>query len=275
VLASHSCAIAEETGRFASVVHRDDDGKLVKSESEIEVGIILPPVDPPAIYCVGLNYLDHAKEVKMDPPQRPITFLKATTAAAGHLTHIVIPEVCQSPPEVDYEAELAVVIGREATNVSEEEAMDYVLGYSCANDVTGRRWQGKKGGGQWSRSKSFDTFAPIGPYVVPKSLVPNPHDLRIRTILNGKVVQDGNTKNMIFTIPELISFLSQGTTLLPGTIILTGTPAGVGYTQDPPLYLKRGDVVEVEIEGIGKLTNHVAEERGDGVISDAGVRMNL
>lgn len=253
---------ADSTARFANIVSRSDDGQLEKSEVETEVGIILPPVDPPAIFCIGLNYLDHAKEVNKEPPSRPVVFLKATSCAIGHMNHITIPEVCQTPPEVDYEAELAVVIGRAALNVSREDAMDHVLGYTCANDVTARRWQGKKGGGQWARGKSFDSFAPLGPWVVPRAYVPDPHALRIRTILNGKVVQDGHTKNMHFTIPEIIEFLSQGTTLLPGTVILTGTPAGVGYTKDPPLFLKAGDMVEVEIEGVGKLSNPVVEARG-------------
>lgn len=167
---------------------------------------------------------------------------------------------------MDYEAELAVVIGREALNVSKEDALDYVLGYTCANDVTARRWQGKKGGGQWARGKSFDTFAPLGPWVVPAKLIPDPQALRIRTILNGKVVQDGNTSDMHFGVAELIEFLSQGTTLHPGTVILTGTPAGVGYTQDPPVFLKAGDTVEVEIEGVGKLTNPVMEQQGDVLV---------
>ncbi len=239
-------------------------GKLAVSDEVKGVDIILPPVDPPAIYCIGLNYADHAAEVKMEPPRYPVVFMKPLTALTGHNSAIIIPKVAADPPEVDYEAELAVVIGKECKNVRESEAMDYVMGYTIANDVSARRWQGKRGGGQWIRGKSFDTFLPLGPYLVPKGEVPDPHNLRIRTTLNGDTVQDGTTAQMLFSVPKLVAFLSEGTTLLPGTVITTGTPAGVGYTRG--IFLKKGDVVAIHIEGIGTLRNPVAEDLGNGFI---------
>ena len=161
---------------------------------------------------------------------------------------------------VDYECELAVVIGRPCKNVSRANALDYVLGYTCANDVSARDWQVKRGGGQWCRGKFFDTFAPLGPCLVTRDEIPNPNTLRLRTILNGETVQDWNTSDMIFDVPTLIEFLSGSTTLLPGTVILTGTPHGVGMAGKPPRWLKAGDEVTIEIEKIGALTNPVALE---------------
>jgi 2-keto-4-pentenoate hydratase/2-oxohepta-3-ene-1,7-dioic acid hydratase in catechol pathway len=162
--------------------------------------------------------------------------------------------------EVDYECELAVVIGRNCKNVRRADALDYVFGYTCANDVSARDWQIKRGGGQWCRGKFFDTFAPLGPCLVTRDEIPNPNALRIRTILNGETVQDWNTNDMIFDVPALTEFLSGSTTLLPGTVILTGTPHGVGMASKPPRWLKPGDSVSIEIEKIGTLTNPVALE---------------
>jgi 2-keto-4-pentenoate hydratase/2-oxohepta-3-ene-1,7-dioic acid hydratase in catechol pathway len=159
--------------------------------------------------------------------------------------------------EVDYECELAVVIGKACKNVSKANALDYVLGYTCANDVSARDWQLKFGGGQWCRGKTFDTFAPLGPCLVLKDEIPDPNKLRIQTVLNGSVMQDWNTDDMIFDVPALIEFLSGDTTLLPGTVILTGTPHGIGAARKPPIFLKDGDVVTIEIEKIGSLTNPV------------------
>ena len=255
---------AEYVGTFTDpseahcrVALRDEDtGVLALTRVELPVGTILPPVEPPAIYCVGLNYADHAAEVKMAPPEFPIVFTKAVTSLVGHKGSIVLPRV--APGEVDYEAELAVVIGREAKNVAEADALSHVLGYCIANDVTARRWQGKRGGGQWARAKSFDTFLPCGPYLTPAAAVPDPQDLKIRTLVNGELVQDGHTGQMLVPVARLISFLSQGTTLLPGTMILTGTPAGVGYTRGK--YLQRGDTVSIAIDGLGMLTNTCVDE---------------
>jgi len=161
---------------------------------------------------------------------------------------------------VDYECELAVVIGKPCKNVSRKNALQYVLGYTCGNDVSARDWQKRRSGGQWCRAKSFDTFAPLGPCLVTPDEIPNPNALRIRTLLNGEVLQENNTSDMIFDVPTLIEFLSGSTTLLPGTVIFTGTPSGVGMARTPPRYLELGDVVTVEIEKIGKLTNPVALE---------------
>ena len=250
---------ADPTESSCRVCLRDEDtGKLSVSTVEVPIAEILPPLEPPAVWCVGLNYADHAAEVKMTPPEHPILFSKAVSSLVGHRGAIVIPRVASEPPEVDYEAELAVVIGRAAKNVSEGEAMAHVLGYCIANDVTARRWQGKKGSGQWARAKSFDTFLPLGPYLTPAAAVPDPQNLAIRTLVNGDLVQDGNTRNMLVPIARLIAFISQGTTLLPGTVILTGTPAGVGYTRNK--YLAPGDTVSIQIEGLGMLTNPVVAE---------------
>ena len=174
---------------------------------------------------------------------------------------IVIPGSRQlASAEVDYECELAVVIGRACKNVSRERALDYVLGYTCANDVSARDWQIRNGGGQWCRGKTFDTFAPLGPCLVTRDEIANPNALKIATILNGERVQDWTTADMIFDVPRLIEFLSASTTLVPGTVILTGTPHGVGMAAKPPHWLKPGDVVTIEIEGIGQLTNPVVAE---------------
>lgn len=257
-------AFSDHTEAIARVAERGPEGMRL-STTEKAVDIILPPVDPPQIFCIGLNYLDHAREVKMDPPQHPVVFTKTINTLTGHNSAIVIPTVAKAPAEVDYEAELAVVIGREAKNVKEENALDYVMGYTIANDVTARRWQGKKGGGQWTRGKCFDTFLPLGPYLVPKSRIPDPQKLGIRTWVNDTLVQDGNTSMMAFSVAKLIAFLSQGTTLLPGSVILTGTPAGVGYVKNQ--YLKAGDMVRIEIEGLGTLRNPVAEETEWGALA--------
>jgi 2-keto-4-pentenoate hydratase/2-oxohepta-3-ene-1,7-dioic acid hydratase in catechol pathway len=200
----------------------------------------------------------------MDPPALPIVFAKAVTSLVGHRGAIVLPRVARD--EVDYEGELGVVIGREAKNVREEDALSHVLGYVPCNDVTARRWQGKKGGGQWLRGKSFDSFLPCGPFLTPAAAVPDPQALRIRTLVNGELVQDGTTASMLVSVAKIIAFLSQGTTLLPGTLILTGTPAGVGYTRG--VYLKRGDTVSVTIDApggvsLGMLTNTCVEEAED------------
>jgi len=173
---------------------------------------------------------------------------------------ISIPKIARDPPEVDYECELAVVIGKPCKNVSEEDALNYVLGYTCANDVSARQWQTVRGGGQWNFGKSFDTFCPLGPVISSTSVIPNPNNLKISTVLNDQVMQSSNTNDMIFSVPRIIQFLSQSTTLLPGTVILTGTPEGVGFARKPPVFLKKGDSVTIEIENIGKLTNSVTEE---------------
>lgn len=217
----------------------------------------LAPLDPANIFCIGLNYREHAKESNSPIPEEPVVFMKPTTAACGPGDPIRIPACCLHGPEVDYECELAVVVGRTARNVTADDALDHVLGYTVGNDVSARKWQ-RRNGGQWVRGKSFDTFCPLGPVLLTADELPDPQAALLRTTLNGDVMQRGCAEDMIFTVAELVSFLSRDTTLLPGTVILTGTPPGVGFARTPPVFLKPGDVVTVEIEQIGALTNPVA-----------------
>lgn len=215
------------------------------------------PIEPVNLFCIGKNYLEHAKEGGDDtPPERPIMFMKPTSALNHPDSPIRLPD-CSPRPEVDFEGELAVVIGKAGRDIPQHKALEHVLGYTVGHDVSARWWQKEGGGGQWVRGKGFDTFCPLGPVLVTADEIPDPQNLSITTTLNGKIMQRGNTKDMIFAVDELISFISQDTTLLPGTVILTGTPAGVGNARKPPVYLTPGDTVTVEIEKIGKLTNPV------------------
>lgn len=215
------------------------------------------PIQRPAkLIGIGLNYSDHAEETGADIPEKPIVFGKYSNSVVGPNEAIRIPEITE---QVDYEAELAVIIGRAARNVSEEEALDYVFGYTNANDVSSRDLQFSEGG-QWTRSKSIDTFCPIGPCIVTKDEVPDPQNLSIRATLNGEIVQEGHTSKMIFSVAQIVSFLSSGMTLEPGDVIITGTPPGVGMARDPQLWMKPGDEVIIEIEGLGALTNPVEAE---------------
>ena len=245
-------------GHSARPITGDVFGEYFTNDQTLKIEKLLAPVVPTTILCIGINYRFHAKEVGYQIPDHPILFMKAVNALQNPGDPIILPAV--APGEVDYEAELAVVLKKLAKNVSRSEALDYVLGYTCANDVTARRWQKHGGGGQWCRAKSFDSFCPLGPCLVTPDEIPNPNDLQIKSILNGKTMQDWTTSDMIWDIPALISFLSEGTTLLPGTVILTGTPQGVGFTRTPPLYLKSGDDITIDIQNIGGLTNPVQEE---------------
>lgn len=211
-----------------------------------------PVPRPGKIICIGLNYRNHAIESGMEIPKSPIVFSKYSICAAGSGQPIVLPSGSE---QVDYEAELAVVIGRTAKHVSRDDAMNYVFGYTNFNDVSARDFQFADG--QWQRGKSCDTFAPFGPYVVTKDEVPDPHDLRIQFRLNGRTMQDSTTGELIFGVPELIEFLSRSITLEPGDIIATGTPPGVGFARKPPVFINEGDICEVEIEGLGVLSNPV------------------
>ena len=195
----------------------------------------------------------------MQVPQYPVLFAKGVNSIQDPGGPIVVPQTAASE-EVDYECELVVVIGKKCRNVTRAQALDYVFGYTCGNDVTARDWQLRLGGTQWCRGKSFDTFAPLGPCIVTRDAIPDPNALRIQTVLNRQVVQDWNTSDMIFDVPALISFLSQSTTLLPGTLIFTGTPHGIGMAQTPPRWLRPGDEVSIVIEKIGTLTNTVCNE---------------
>ena len=229
------------------------------TNERIDVLSLLAPIEPHTIYGIGLNYRKHAEETGAKVPEHPIVFLKSPTAIQDPEGPIILPRHLRSD-QVDFEAELGVVIGYSCKNVSRAEAMNYVLGYTIANDVSARDWQKQWGGSQWCRGKTFDTFCPLGPALVTPAGLKNPNDLAIRTRVNGELMQQSNTRDMIFQIAELIEFLSGSTTLEPGTLILTGTPEGVGMGRKPPLYLKAGDVVECEIEGIGILRNPVVEE---------------
>jgi 2-keto-4-pentenoate hydratase/2-oxohepta-3-ene-1,7-dioic acid hydratase in catechol pathway len=234
-------------------------GQFRVSERVVPLGKTLAPLVPANILCIGLNYKKHAAESKLPPPERPVLFVKNTASVQNPGDAIELP-VKLASTKVDYECELAVVIGKRCKNVSKANALDYVLGYTCGNDVSARDWQRDFGGGQWCQAKSFDTFCPLGPVLVTRDEIPNPNALRIRTILNGETMQDWNTNDMVFDVPSLIEFLSGSKTLLPGTVILTGTPHGVGFARNPPVWLKAGDTVTIDIEKIGALTNPVINE---------------
>ena len=249
----------ESQGEQAEVLSGDLYGGLAPSGERATVKKLLAPVDPVNIFCIGLNYREHAAESGMEPPSQPVVFAKPTSAVCGPGDQILLPACCHHGPEVDYECELAVIIGKTARNVSQADALDYVLGYTCANDVSARKWQLNGGGGQWIRGKGFDTFCPLGPVLVTADEIPDPQALGIRTILNNETMQDHTTGDMIFSVVELIEFLSQDTTLLPGTVILTGTPQGVGFARKPPVWLKDGDDVIIELDQIGRLQNPVVD----------------
>ena len=232
---------------------------LLPGDEEVGVSRWLAPVQPATLYCIGLNYRAHAAETGAKLPESPVLFMKPDTSVTGPESPILLPAACRHGPEVDYEAELAVIIGKTARDVDTAHALDHVFGYTCANDVSARRWQKHAGGGQWIRGKSFDTFCPLGPVIVSADEIPDPQDLNIHAVLNGRTMQSSNTGDMIFPVAELIAFISQDTTLLPGTVILTGTPEGVGFARKPPVYLADGDTIEVTIEGIGTLSNPVRD----------------
>ena len=234
-------------------------GDFADTGEPLQVNKLLAPVTPAAILCIGLNYRKHAAEGNNAIPDHPVLFMKMPSTVQNPDDPILLPTRLAST-KVDYECELAVVIGRECKNASQENALDFVLGYTCANDVSARDWQITWGGSQWCRGKTFDTFCPLGPALVTKDEIANPNDLTIKTILNGEVMQDWSTDDMIFDVPTLIEFLSGSSVLAPGTVILTGTPHGVGAARKPPIYLKDGDRVTIEIEGIGALTNPVQDE---------------
>jgi 2-keto-4-pentenoate hydratase/2-oxohepta-3-ene-1,7-dioic acid hydratase in catechol pathway len=219
---------------------------------------LLAPVEPAAILCIGLNYSQHARETNIELPQYPVLFMKNPAALNHPNDPILLPPSCLDPLQVDFEIELAVIIGRAAKDVSAARALDYVLGYTIGNDVSARRWQKHGGGGQWVRGKSFDTFCPLGPELVTKDLIPDPQQLRLQCYLNGELMQDANTSDMIFSVAELVEYLSESMTLLPGTVIMTGTPSGVGFARKPPVYLKPGDSLELQIDSLGTLCNPVA-----------------
>jgi 2-keto-4-pentenoate hydratase/2-oxohepta-3-ene-1,7-dioic acid hydratase in catechol pathway len=239
--------------------HRIDGslfGPMKISNDVVAIDKILAPLVPVDILCIGLNYSEHAKESSSSLPLHPLLFIKAGNTLNNPGDPIPIPK---RSDQIDYEGELAIVIGKSAKDVSREKALDYVFGYTIANDVTARDWQRDKslGGGQFARGKSFDGFCPLGPVLVTKDEIPNPNALRLKTTLNGQTMQDGTTADMIFDVSALIESLSSTMTLRAGCIILTGTPSGVGMGRTPPVWMKDGDTVVVEIEKIGRLENPV------------------
>lgn len=217
------------------------------------------PLQPTTIYCIGLNYRAHAAETGAELPKYPVLFMKSPTAVTGPNDSIFLPRKLRSS-KVDYEVELAVVIGKTGKNIPADRAMDHVFGFTVANDVSARDWQKHAGSGQWVRAKTFDTFCPLGPCIATREVIPEPGNLRLFSRVNGEQRQDSSTADLIFPIPELIEYVSGSTTLAAGTLILTGTPAGVGMGMRPMRFLERGDVVECTIEGIGTLRNTVEEE---------------
>jgi len=248
----------------ATILSGDVYGPLESTDKAVPITKLLAPIKPTQILCIGLNYRRHAEESKAKAPEIPVVFAKGVNSVQNPNDPIEIPRHLASE-EVDYECELAIIIGRgpggrPCKNVSPEDALKYVLGYTCANDVSARDWQLKKGGGQWTRGKLFDTFCPLGPCLVTTDEITDPNALKISTRLNDQVVQDWTTSDMIFDVKRLVSFLSGSTTLPAGTVILTGTPHGVGMAANPPRWLKPGDRVTIEIERIGQLTNPVIFE---------------
>jgi 2-keto-4-pentenoate hydratase/2-oxohepta-3-ene-1,7-dioic acid hydratase in catechol pathway len=238
-------------------------GGFVDTGEKASVARVLAPLEPRAILCIGLNYRQHAAETNAALPEFPVLFAKNPASVQHPGEPIVLPRWLRSG-KVDYECELAVVIRKAARNVPRARALQYVLGYTCANDVSARDWQKEGGGGQWCRGKSFDTFCPLGPCLATPESIPNPNALKISTRVGSEVLQESNTSDMIFDIPTLIEFLSGSTTLLPGTVILTGTPSGVGMARKPPRWLQPGEQVTIAIEGIGELTNPIVEEEAAG-----------
>ena len=221
-----------------------------------DVTLLAPIPSPPKVVAIGRNYLGHIQEGSHELPSEPVIFAKFPSAVVGPGAAIRWDPVLAR--QVDYEAELAVVIGRIARRVSAAEALDYVAGYTVCNDVSARDLQFRDG--QWVRGKSLDTFCPLGPWLVTRDEIPDPHDLTIRCTVNGEILQDSTTANMIFRVSQLVEFISRAFTLLPGDVVLTGTPSGVGVFRTPQVFLKDGDTVTVEIEGLGQLTNHCVEE---------------
>ena len=223
----------------------------------------LAPLMPTNIFCIGLNYRAHAEETGSAIPTTPVVFMKPVSAVNDPGKPIRLPKVSHEGGEVDYECELAVVIGKAGRDIPESQALDHVLGYTVANDVSARKWQKQSGGGQWIRGKGFDTFCPLGPVLVTagngEDEIADPQALEISTTIDGQIMQQSSTSDMIFTVAQLIAFLSQDTTLLPGTVILTGTPQGVGVARDPKLFLKQGMNVTVAIKGIGEVSNPVVD----------------
>jgi len=229
----------------------------LKWEDVKDIKILAPVSKPEKIVCIGFNYLKHCVELKKEPPSEPLFFSKFASTLTGPTGDVIHHDITT---KLDWEVELAVIIGKEARHVPASHALDYIFGYSVAQDITARDWQFTRNGGQFLIGKSMDTFCPLGPSIVHKSLIPDPHNLRLTCNINGVPKQSGNTSELIFRIDEMIHRLSQSITLKPGDVILTGTPSGVGMHRNPPEFLKPGDVIESEIQNIGKIVNKVIKD---------------
>ena len=262
-LAAAGCPV-DETGDLLRIV-RGGDAMLERVREAMhsarrrvfdleEVTVTAPLHNPSKIIAVGLNYLDHCEEAKLPVPKEPVLFTKWPNSITGPYDDLYWPE--KVTREVDYDVELGVVIGRRGRNISEKDALDYVCGYTVVNDVSARDLQFANAK-QWDRGKSLDTFCPWGPYIVTRDEVGDPHKLDVRTVLNGQEMQKSNTSKLVFNINQIIAYASQGTTLMPGDLIPTGTPFGVGFSRTPPVFLKHGDVCECEVERVGKIINKV------------------
>ena len=250
--------------KTARIIKGDIFSSHTVTDQVADIRLLLAPLarnDIKTVRCLGLNYARHAKESNMPEPKYPVLFYKPVTSISGPFDPIPVPLIAQDVPSIDYETELVAVIGKEARNVSKADALSYVLGYCVGNDVSSREWQLKRGGSQWNLGKGFDGWAPMGPSIVSSQIIKDPQALSISTKVNGKEVQRSSTADQIFGVAETIAFLSQGTTLVPGDLIFTGTPEGVGMGRSPQLWLKDGDVVEVSLEGVGTCTNKVEYEK--------------
>ena len=246
-------------GQWARRIEGDLLAQWQVTQQTLKIDKLLAPIVPADVLCIGVNYREHSAESGFEAPPNPMLFIKPSTTLNNPFDPIVIP---RRSSMIDYEGELAVVIGKSAKYVPRERAPDHVLGYTIANDVTARDWQRQKelGGGQFARGKGFDGFCPLGPWIITRDEIENPNALRIKTTLNGQVMQKGTTADMIFDVPALIESLSSTMTLRAGAVILPGTPAGVGFARKPPVWLKAGDKIAVEIEKIGRLENSIAAE---------------
>ncbi|QVL34248.1 fumarylacetoacetate hydrolase family protein [Telmatocola sphagniphila] len=256
-LPSNVKTILEAQGSLDSKIEAAKSNPKAVKVAVSEAKLHAPVIDPQKIICVGLNYRDHAIECNLPIPRDPVLFNKFNNTLIGHGENIIHPKVSV---KVDYEAELVLVIGKTGRYIPESQAQSYVAGYAVGHDVSARDWQMEKDGKQWMAGKTFDTFAPIGPVLVTADEVKDPHHLNISLRLNGKTMQNSNTKQFIFNIPQMVSYISQIVTLMPGDIIFTGTPPGIGNALTPQVFLKPGDVTEVEIEGLGVLKNTVVGE---------------
>ena len=250
--------------KTAHIIRGDIFSSPTVTDQVADIRLLLAPLarrDIKTVRCLGLNYERHAKESGLPIPKYPVLFYKPVTSVSGPFDSIPVPLIAQEVPSVDYECELVAVIGKEARNVGEENALDFVLGYCVGNDVSQREWQIRRGGGQWNLGKGFDGWAPMGPGIVSSNIIKDPQALSISTKVNGKTVQKSSTRDQIFGVAQTIAFLSKGTTLVPGDLIFTGTPEGVAMGMNPQMWLKDGDVVEVSLEGVGTCTNKVEFEQ--------------